>query len=184
GRKFVRRLWSEEVHDSIVTAIGTLPSYTVPGFSNDSVVYAANSPGFGKISYAMQAPDVVNMPDGGGAVSQFLDTFLRGNRDDQPRKSEGSILQALGLMNDSFVENRIHATGSGATASYLTKLLPLSDDALIETLFMDVLSRKPTGDEVTAAHTELASGGSAKRKTNAEDLLWTLFNKVDFIYNY
>ena len=60
----------------------------------------------------MQAPDVVNMPDGGGAVSQFLDVFLRGNRDDQPRKSEGSILQALGLMNDNFIQSRIHATGT------------------------------------------------------------------------
>ena len=79
------------------------------------------SPGFGKISYAMQAPDVVNMPDNGGAVSQFLDNFLRGNRDDQPRKEEGSILQALGLMNDNFVESRIHATGSGATATFLMR---------------------------------------------------------------
>ncbi|HWF08341.1 MAG TPA: DUF1549 domain-containing protein [Bryobacteraceae bacterium] len=184
GRKFVRRLWPEEVHDSIATAISTLPIYTVPGFTNDSTVYGGNSPGFGKISYAMQAPDVVNMPDGGGAVSQFLDTFLRGNRDDQPRKGEGSILQALGLMNDAFVENRVHATGSGATASYLTKLLPLSDDALIQTLFMDVLSRRPTPDEMIAARTELASGGASKRKAEAEDLLWTLFNKVDFSFNY
>jgi hypothetical protein len=184
GRKFVRRLWSEEVHDSIVTAIDTLPIYTVPGFTNDSAIYGANSPGFGKISYAMQAPDVVNMPDGGGAVSQFLDTFLRGNRDDQPRKAEGSILQALGLMNDAFVENRIHSTGSGATASYLTKLLPLSDDALIQTLFIDVLSRKPTSDEMTSARAEISNGGVTKRKTNAEDLLWTLFNKVDFSFNY
>jgi len=121
ARKFVRRLWSEEVHDSIVTAIGTAPLYTVPGFTADSTNYSVDSPGFGKISFAMQAPDVVNMPDGGGAVSQFLDTFLRGNRDDQPRKSEGSILQALGLMNDNFVESRIHATGTGATATFLAK---------------------------------------------------------------
>jgi hypothetical protein len=156
----------------------------VPNFSNDSTIYDANSPGFGKISYAMQAPDVVNMPDGGGAVSQFLDTFLRGNRDDQPRKEEGSILQALGLMNDAFVENRVHATGSGATASYLAGLLTLSDDALIQTLFLDVLSRKPDSGEVTAARAELANGGTARRKTNAEDLLWTLFNKVDFVFNY
>ena len=73
---------------AVITAIGTLPSYTVNGFTADSTVYGANSPGFGKISWAMQAPDVVNMPDGGGAVSQFLDSFLRGNRDDAPRKGE------------------------------------------------------------------------------------------------
>ena len=180
GRKFARRLWSEEVHDSVVTAIGTLPAYTVPGFTNDSTVYGANSPGFGKISYAMQAPDVVNMPDGGGAVSQFLDPFLRGNRDDQPRKSEGSILQALSLMNDNFVESRIHAA-----TPYLSKLLIATDDALIDTMFLDVLSRHPNPDELAAAHNLLSKGGTAaQRKLNAEDLLWTLFNKVDFTFNY
>jgi hypothetical protein len=185
ARHFVRRLWPEEIHDSVVTAINTLPSYTVPNFTNASTNYSVDSPGFGKISYAMQAPDVVNMPDGGGAVSQFLDVFLRGNRDDQPRKSEGSVLQALGLMNDAFVENRIHATGTGATATYLTKLLgTLTDDALIDRLYMDVLSRHPSSDEKTLASAQLAKGGAASHKANAEDLLWTLFNKVDFMFNY
>jgi hypothetical protein len=183
ARKFVRRLWSEEIHDSMVTAINTLPSYTVPGFTADSTVYEVVSPGFGKISYAMQAPEVVNMPDG-GAVSTFLNNFLRGNRDDQPRKSEGSILQALGLMNDNFVESRIHATGSGATASFLMNLLSLSNAQLVDTLYLDVLSRYPTTTEQNLALQELANGGATARKTNAEDLLWTLFNKVDFVFNY
>ena len=184
ARKFVRRLWGEEIHDSVITAINTLPSYTVNGFTNASTVYGVDSAGFGKISFAMQAPDVVNMPDGGGAVSQFLDVFLRGNRDDQPRKSEGSILQALGLMNDNFIQSRIHATGSGATASFLMKLLPLTDEQLINTLYIDVLSRYPTQDEMTLAGAQLQKGGGANRRTNAEDLLWTLFNKVDFVFNY
>jgi hypothetical protein len=183
ARKFVRRLWSEEIHDSMATAIDTLPSYTVPGFTNDSTVYDVVSPGFGKIGYAMQAPDVVSMPDG-GAVSTFLDNFLRGNRDDQPRKSEGSILQALGLMNDNFVESRIHATGSGATASFLMNLLSLSNAQLVDTLYLDVLSRYPTTTEQNLALQELANGGATARKTNAGDLLWTLFNKVDFVFNY
>jgi hypothetical protein len=184
ARKFVRRLWSEEIHDSVALAINTPPSYTVSGFTNASTVYGVTSPGFGKISFAMQAPDVVNMPDGGGAVSQFLDVFLRGNRDDQPRKSEGSILQALGLMNDNFIQSRIHATGTGATASFLMTLLPLSDTQLVNTLFMDVLSRNPTQAEMTLSAAQLELGGAANRKTNAEDLLWTLFNKVDFVFNY
>jgi hypothetical protein len=193
ARKFVRRLWAEELHDSVVTAINALPSYTVPNFSNDSAIYDANSPGFGKISFAMQAPDVVNMPDGGGAVSQFLDTFLRGNRDDQPRKSEGSILQTLGLMNDNFIQSRIHATGTGSTATYLMNALTSlsSDTALVNKLFMDILSRPPNPDELTLALAELKTGASSsgavtatQRKTNAEDLLWTLFNKVDFVFNY
>jgi len=184
ARKFVRRMWSEELHDSVVTAINTLPSYTVNGFTNDSTVYGVTSPGFGKINYAMQAPDVVNTPDNGGTASQFLDTFLRGNRDDQPRKHEGSILQTLGLMNDNFIESRIQATGSGATASFLTSLLTLSDTQLINTLYLDVLSRYPTAAEMSLTATQLQTGGAASRKNNAVDILWTLFNKVDFVFNY
>lgn len=184
ARKLVRRMWSEEVHDSIVTAIGTLPTYTVPGFTNPSAVYGVTSAGFGTISFAMLSPDVVNMPDGNGAVSQFLDVFLRGNRDDQPRKTEGSILQTLALMNDNFVQTRIHATGSGATASYLMNALSLPDDQLISKLYLDVLSRYPSADERTVLRAQLAKGGTAVRKTNAEDILWTLFNKVDFVFNY
>ena len=49
ARHFVRRLWGEEIHDSVVTAIDTLPVYTVRSFSDASTVYGVDSPGFGKI---------------------------------------------------------------------------------------------------------------------------------------
>ena len=185
GRHNVRRMWGEEIHDSVVTAIGTVPSYTVPGFTLDSVNYPT-SLGFGKISWAMQSPDVVNMPDGGGAVSQFIDSFLRGNRDDQPRKSEGSILQTLNLMNDNFIESRIKATGTGTSASFLQAQLNLypSDNAgLITALYLNVLSRKPTATEISLASAQLLKAGQT-RSLNAEDLLWTMLNKLDFVFNY
>ena len=183
GRKLVRRMWPEELHDSVITAINTLPTYTVPGFTADSTVYAANSPGFGTIHYAMQAPDVVSMPDGGGAVSQWLDLFLRGNRDDQPRKPDGSVLQALGLMNNTFIESRIQATGTGATASYVNKYIGLTNAQMVDQFFLDVLSRYPTAAESQLATAQIGTVATT-RAANAVDLLWTLFNKLDFIFNY
>jgi len=185
ARHFVRRLWSEEIHDSMNTAINTFPTYTVAGFSAASTIYGITSPGFGTIGYAMQEPDVVNNPDNGGAVSQFLDVFLRGNRDDQPRKEEGSILQGLGLMNDNYIQSRIHATGTGATTSYLqTQLNTYKGPMLVDALYLNVLSRLPTATETTQVMNQLAVGGTAAYKTNAEDVLWTLFNKLDFSFNY
>ena len=47
-------------------------------------------------------------------------------------------------------------------------------------LFLDVLSRPPSPDEMTESLAELKLGGAAQHKQDAEDLLWTLFNKVDF----
>ncbi len=178
ARKFVRRLWAEEIHDAIVQAAGVTPSYTVPGFTNPSTVYSVVTPGFGKISYAMQAPDVNGMPDG-RAVSAFLDAFLRGNRDDQPRKGEGSLLQALNLMNDNFVESNVVAASSGT--GLIAKVMPMSNDQAVDTMWLTVLSRHPTDAEKSMAVAKLSSG---TRIQSAQDLLWSLFNKVDFVFNY
>ena len=49
------------------------------------------------MSWAMQFPEPRHSRR---SVGYFLDTFVRGNRDDQTRRGDGSILQALGLMND------------------------------------------------------------------------------------
>jgi hypothetical protein len=181
ARHFVRRLWAEELHDSVATATGIVPTYNVSGFSNASTIYGVNSPGFGPVSYAMQLPDVKSEPDGGGAVSQFLDSFLRGDRDLTPRKEEGSILQALNLMNDNFVESRIKSTTAGG--NLLAALSAgLSDSQLVSQLYLTVLSRYPTATETQTAVNYLATSGNHSQA--AEDLFWSLFNKVDFVFNY
>ena len=176
ARKFVRRLWSEELHDAVTQATGLVPSYNVGGFSKDSTTYSVVSPGFGLVSNAMQLPDVIGMP--GGSVTAFLDTFLRGDRDTNPRRQDGSILQALDLMNDSFVESRVKANVMGGL---LAKNINLPNSQLVNALYLNVLSRKPTDAEMNTALQKLTSGA---RSTSAEDLLWSLFNKVDFIFNY
>jgi len=173
ARKYVRRLWAEEVHDAVAQSSGTFPAYSVAGFSDQ---------GFPKVSYAMQLPDVVNVPDGGGAISQFLDSFLRGNRDDQPRKQDGSILQALNLMNNAYFVNRSHA--AGATLSQLiAQNLGKSNPDLINTLFLNILSRYPTSAEMATALANYPASG-ANRTVPTQDLVWSLYNKVDFVFNY
>ena len=34
ARKFVRRLWGEEIHDAVAQSSGTLPIYNVTGFTD------------------------------------------------------------------------------------------------------------------------------------------------------
>src|SRR5262249_1096591 len=72
ARKFVRRLWGEEIHDAVIQSSGVMPSYKVTGFSDQ---------GFGNVTFVMQLPDTVNQP--GGTMTTLLDNFMRGNRDDQ-----------------------------------------------------------------------------------------------------
>ena len=170
ARKFVRRLWGEEIHDGLAQSSGLLPSYNLQrNFPNSSATE----------SWAMRVPEPIGTPDNGGVVSRFLDTFLRGNRDDEDRRPDGSIGQALDLMNDPFVMNRIRSTGNSNLL--LVKNIALPDDQLISTLYLNVLSRYPTAAEQTAAQAQLKTG---VRGQAAEDLLWSLYNKVDFIFNY
>ncbi len=171
ARKFVRRLWAEEIHDAVAQSSGLLPSYSITGFTNL---------GFAKVSYAMQFPDVVNAPTGDGNASALLDGFLRGNRDNQPRSGDGSILQALNLMNNPFVEARIQATGAKA-APLIADNLKKSDAELVNAFYLNVLSRYPTPDEAAKSLAALAKGN---RIQAAQDLLWALYNKVDFVFNY
>jgi hypothetical protein len=170
ARKFVRRLWAEEVHDAMAQSSGIIPSYTITGFTDQ---------GFDKPSFAMQLPDTVNMPPG-DVGSNFLDNFLRGNRDDQPRKQEGSILQALNLMNNAYVEARIQPAGKTAAPLIATNL-NLSNSDLINVLFLNILSRYPSSDEMATAQKALSA---SNRNQAVQDLVWSLYNKVDFVFNY
>lgn len=171
ARKFVRRLWAEEVMDGIQQSSGYMPSFTVTGFTDQ---------GFAKPVYAMQLPDTVSVPDDGNTRT-VLDTFLRGNRDDQPRRSDGSILQALNLMNGPIVESRLATTGAAA-APLIAQNLGMSNANLVNTLFLNILSRYPTSDETTKAMASLTGAGN--RTQAVQDLVWSLYNKVDFVFNY
>ncbi len=182
ARKYVRRLWAEEVADAIMQSSGTTPLYKLTGFTDS---------GYPTFSYMMQLPDVVNAPSD-GTMSPFLDSFLRGNRDDQPRKQDGSILQALNLMNSQVVEPRLQVTGTTAS-QLLVKNLSLGNTDLVNTLFLSVLSRYPTPLEMDQALCQLGtqSAGTgmscpmpANRTSAVQDLVWSLYNKVDFVFNY
>ena len=172
ARKFVRRLWGEEILDAMAQASGTFPSYTVTNFT---------TLGFPKVTYTMQFPDVVNTE---GTTNAFLDTFLRGNRDDQPRKSEGSILQALNLMNNSaLVEQRLALTGANAN-QLLLRARNQDTAGIVNLLYLNILSRYPSADEVAKASAAIPSSSGTAHDQAIQDLAWALFNKVDFIFNY
>ena len=175
ARKFVRRLWGEEVLDSIVQ-ISNLPNRMILSRDNMNPVF-----------WTMQLPEPA-LP--GGNVGSFLDSFMRGNRDSEERRSDGSVPQALNLMNDGLVMSRSRASGTGATASFARQLLirypqAAMNQQLIAEMFLTVLSRRATDAEMSTATAALAAGTTNNlRQQKVEDLLWALFNKVDFVFNY
>jgi hypothetical protein len=171
ARHQVRRLSAEEIHDALVLSTGVFEPYVV-------------SPTIGVVAFAMQFPDVESVPRAGGrntpsgAAVSLLDAFLRGNREETARSGEATILQALQLMNSSLVLNRVD---SGKPNPALAAILQQPDNTAIQFLYLTVLSRPPSQAELTAG-VQLLAGGNRTQKI--EDLMWGLYNKVDFIFNY
>ena len=172
ARKYVRRLDAEEAHDAITKATGMMPSYELR--ADDGVTVT------GLVKWAMQLPEP-REPRRDGTGRLFLDSFLRGDRDQKLRTDDPSILQALNMMNNSFVMGRIHKGNAGSTVAKLLADAAATPEQLITQLYLNTLSRKPSAAEVTKLTPYFTSLG---KQAATESLQWALLNKVDFLFNY
>ncbi|TXT38819.1 MAG: hypothetical protein FD138_242 [Planctomycetota bacterium] len=116
--------------------------------------------------------------------SYFLDAFDRPKRVTacECERSPGATLaQVLLLSNSDEIENKL-ASGDGKIGKFFAEKerRPLND--LIEELYLGSLSRLPSSDELTTA-TKYLDEESDKRQA-AEDLLWTLLNSKEFMFNH
>jgi hypothetical protein len=89
---------------------------------------------------------------------------------------EGSIPQALMLMNNAFFDQRIQAKDTNLLSRVLTSH-PNDDDAL-RILYLRALARKPTDRELDKCRQYIAKVGN--RTEAFEDLLWALINSTEF----
>ena len=116
--------------------------------------------------------------------SYFLDAFDRPKRVtacECERSAGATLAQVLLLSNSDEVENKL-ASGDGKIGKFFAEKerRPLED--LIEELYLGSLSRLPSSDELNTA-TKYLDGESDKRQA-AEDLLWTLLNSKEFMFNH
>lgn len=171
-RHNARRLSAEQIHDAILIASGQRGNYNV-------------SPSFQNVGFAMQFPDVNELPLGGGriatAVRDILRAFLPGDRKQTRRSDAESPLQALNLMNNFFVLRSVAlATREGT----LAELISEPDDRLVSGMYLSALGRPPTTEELSMAVGYMGSERRRGRRSRAEDLMWALFNRTEFYTNY
>ncbi len=166
ARHLPHRLMAESLLDAVSAATNVPTSYTVTNM--------------GTMSSAMKLPDTT---EGGGTPGRFLDSFGRGNRDDEPRDTDASIVQALAMMNDNnMITSRIRRTVASSTVA---QALAASTDAAVitDTIYLATLSRYPTADEKLKAVAYLKSGAPGTVGAKAEDLQWALLNSLEFLFN-
>lgn len=174
ARRLVKRLWAEEIYDAIAQTSNIPAPITMTVSTRVPDGPAAQTR---VVSWAMQTTS----PSSRGGAAAFLNPFYPGDREETDRRRDGSDLQALTLMNNSFVMNRTRSSVTGGQNSLLRQNINKTDQELIANLYMTVLSRMPDASEQATAAAALSSGNRAQA---AENLLWALYNKVDFFFNY
>ena len=93
-------------------------------------------------------------------------------------KSNPSLSQAMHMVVGDTVRDRLAA---GGLLKQLVETKP-RPEAVIRTLFISTLSRKPTRDEL-AGFVKMASG-SPKDESVYEDIFWSLLNSSEFLFNH
>ncbi|HEV8148043.1 MAG TPA: DUF1553 domain-containing protein [Bryobacteraceae bacterium] len=162
ARKLVRRLWGEEVTDALALS------------SNIPTTFNQRDSAGGAPTWAMQTAEPQQ-------EAAFQQAFLIGNRDDQPRSDTGNIQQALAMMNDATVMGKVNPAAAVAAQGIVAKSLALSNDDAVTNLYLNILSRYPTDTEKKSAVAFLSTGN---RNQKGQELAWSLYNQVDFIFNY
>jgi hypothetical protein len=160
ARKFVRMLTAAELHDSIAVATARPGSFS-SGEQKVTMVQQMSEP-------KKASTDVQN----------FMRIFGQSTRDDMPKRTTPSSLQAMVMMQSKVVSDRVLALGSSRVEKLVASAE--SDQALVENLYLATLSRQPTQQERQVGLRAL----SRDRRRGAENLQWALLNSPEFLFNY
>jgi hypothetical protein len=118
----------------------------------------------------------------GSITSQFLKMFGRPSRDtglESERSCEISDRQRLHLINSTHIKDKIERSWRLNNALRAGKRKP---PVLARQIYMNVLSRPPTEEELSLAKDHLKGMGDERQA--AIDLAWALVNSKEFLYRH
>jgi hypothetical protein len=130
---------------------------------------------------ALDAPSRFNGPMPLTPRQVFLSRF---SHQDKSTEAPTSILQALYLMNSAFVAERT-SLEQNRTLATIADAARTNTARRVETLFLVVLSRKPTAIEASRfiAYIEHSESNREARQALA-DVFWALLNSAEFRLNH
>jgi hypothetical protein len=163
----VRRLDAEVLIDAICQITGTTEKYT-----------SATPEPFTFIPEDQRSIELMD----GSISSPFLDMFGRPPRDTgllSERSNRPTPSQRLHLLNSSHIRNKFERSGK------LKKLLASAKQPSdrIERLYLTILSRRPTAQELAVAAAYQKDNRLNPRDASS-DLAWALINTKEFLYRH
>ena len=166
ARRFVRRLPAEQLYDAIAQSTNVFVDFTISGTGE-------------KVKYMLQTHDPSDL---GGKdledIRSLVSTFGQSNRDQGDKSLAGTMVQTSALLNSNFIKDRVRAD-KGRLAALMKADPPPSNETVVAELFLATLGRLPVDKEKALAVAQLQQ----YRESGAEDLLWSLLNRTEFLFN-
>ncbi|MFB3891643.1 MAG: DUF1553 domain-containing protein [Phycisphaerae bacterium] len=166
----LRRLDAEVLIDALCQITGTTEKYSSP----------IPEP----FTYIPEGHRTVDLPDG-SITSSFLVMFGRPARDtglESERNNRPTADQRLYMLNSSHVLDKLERG---------RKLQPIlrgrGGRDMVTQLYLTILSRYPTDEEMAVAEASIQAGGGGglfKARDGAIDLAWALINSAEFLYRH
>jgi WD40 repeat protein len=115
--------------------------------------------------------------------SQFMDAFGRPNASSEcpcERDAKPSVVQALHLMNSNKLQDMLVSAKGRVARLAKSEAKP---EQIIEELYLACFSRLPDAEEQKLALSAFTAK-DATRQTAVEDILWSLLNSAEFVFNH
>jgi hypothetical protein len=162
SRSYRRRLPAEVLADAVADITGVPNSY--PGMPPGSRAMQA-------WTYKIESPT--------------MDAFSRPNSSsDCPceRDAKPSIVQALHLMNSKLMQEKLASKDAAARVQRLAES-QLTPEEIVTELYLACYTRPPSDEELKITTAAFTAEG-ATRRSATEDILWSLLNSAEFVFNH
>jgi Protein of unknown function (DUF1549)/Protein of unknown function (DUF1553) len=118
----------------------------------------------------------------GDARARFLELFA--SREDRPVEAETTIIQALTMMNGTYIDGATNPESSQVLGA-IVKAPFLDMPGRIETLYLATLTRRPRADELATLVPFVERRKTAHDQATAiGDLFWAILNGPEFHLNH
>lgn len=161
----LRRIEAEVLADALNQITGTSEKYTSP----------IPEP----FTFIPEEQRSILLADG-STTSSFLELFGRPPRDTglaSERNNKPSADQRLHMLNSSHIQRKLE------NSRKLTELMKPGGREVVENVYLTILSRRPTSDELKTFGAYANSAGFKGREA-VLDLAWALINSAEFQYRH
>jgi len=164
ARHLPRRLSAEEFWDAVSDATGIYEKFKVKDLDRP-------------FRYVMEASFNQDFASSHASIWNLLQEWGQTDREDPPT-DRSSVVQAASLMNHELLLNRVKYQPGSRLEKLLRGSARKSNADAADELFLVTISRLPKPLEKSQAMKLLEQ----QPEQGAEDLLWALLNRVDFVF--